>query len=114
MDKQQGDINNSLQAHPQRVIQDVPKKFTPKSRRSFTTAREYKKLFSRRVKQVPKTQSIQEFQKVVDQNFWFCFFWLCSSVHYVTLWLVGNKILKFGLVETIMLLAVFVLNDKVK
>ena len=65
----QGDLTNPSQAPPQRVTQDVPKKFTPKPRKPFTTARENKKLFKRRVNQVPKTPSAQEFQEVVDQNF---------------------------------------------
>ena len=69
MDNQRGGTNNPPQAPPQRVTQGVPKKFTPKPRKPFTTAWEYKKLFKRRVKQVPTTQSVQEFQEVVDQNF---------------------------------------------
>ena len=79
MDNQQGDTNNPPQAPPQWVTQDVPKKFTPKPRKPFATAREYKKFFTRRVKQIPKTQSAQEFEEVVDQNFWMLFsffFWL--------------------------------------
>ena len=67
--EKQGDLTNPSQAPPQRVTQDVPTRFTPKPRKPFTTAKEYKKLFKRRVKQVPTTQSVQEFQEVVDQNF---------------------------------------------
>ena len=69
MNNQQDDTNTPPQAPPQRVTQDVPKKFTPKPRKPFTIAREYKKLFKRRVNQVPKTLSAQEFQEVVDLNF---------------------------------------------
>ena len=56
MDNKNGATNPS-QTPPQRVTQDVPTRFTPKSRKPFTTAREYKKIFKRRVMQVPKTQS---------------------------------------------------------
>ena len=69
MENQQDGANNLSRAPPQWVTQDTPKKFTPKPRKPFTTAREYKKFFTRRMKQVPKTQGVQEFQEVVDQNF---------------------------------------------
>ena len=68
MDNQDGATNPS-QAPPRRVIQDIPKKDTKTPRKPFTTAREYKKFFTRRMKQLPKTQEVQEFQEVVDQNF---------------------------------------------
>ena len=69
MENQQDDANNLTQAPPQWVTQDAPKKETRTPRKPFTTAREYKKMHTRRVKQVPKKQDIQEFQEVVDQNF---------------------------------------------
>ena len=65
MENQQSDAHNPTQA---------PKKFTPKPRKPFTTAREYKKMFTQRVmKQAPKKQEIQELQEVEDQNFWVLF-----------------------------------------
>ena len=67
MDNQDGATNPS-QA-PQWVTQDIPKKNTKTPRKPFTTAREYKKFFTSRLKQIPKTQEVQEFQEVVDQNF---------------------------------------------
>ena len=58
-----------LEPPPQWVTQDAPKKETRNPRKPFTTARECKKMYTRRVKQVPKKQEIQELQEAVDQNF---------------------------------------------
>ena len=67
MDNRDGALNLS-QTPPQRVIQDIPKIDSTTPRKPFT-AREYKKFFTRRMKQISKIQEVQEFQEVVDQNF---------------------------------------------
>ena len=87
MGSQQEEVSDLSQLPSPRAAQVPPKKFTPKPRRSFTTAREYRKLFvrkevqvfkkqggqeiqePRRVVQVVKALSDQEFQEEAGQNF---------------------------------------------
>ena len=59
----QDDERNVTHASPQRAAQDSSKKFIPKPRKPFTTAREYRKLFIRREVQVFKKQGGQEIQE---------------------------------------------------
>ena len=78
--------SNVTQSSPPRPTQELPKNFIPKTRKPFTSAREYRKLFiqrevqffkkqgeeiqqSRRVVQVIKAQGDQELQEEVGQNF---------------------------------------------
>ena len=68
MASRQEDASDLTQASPPRVAQDSPKNFTPRPRKPFTTAREYRKLFIRREVQVFKKQGqeIQEPRRVVQ------------------------------------------------
>ena len=63
MASRQEDASALTQASPPWVTQDSPKNFTPRPRKPFTTAREYRKLFIRREVQVFKKQSGQEIQE---------------------------------------------------
>ena len=63
MASRQEDSSDLTQTTPPRVAQDSSKKFTPRPRKPFTTAREYRKLFIRREVQVFKKQGGQEIQE---------------------------------------------------
>ena len=96
MEAQKGNANNPPRAPPpQLVTQNVPKNYTPTPRTPFTTAREYKKLYTRRMKQISKNQEVQELQEVVDQNFWIfslCFFFFSFRLGTRCIWdWFGNK-----------------------
>ena len=80
----QGNASDVTQEFPKRFAQETPQKFTPKPRRPCMDARAYKKLFVRRevqvfksqddqktqkVTQIIKTQSAEDFQEEVGQNF---------------------------------------------
>ena len=62
----QEDVSNLTQASPQRGLFKNFPRFTPKPRKPFTSAKEYRKMFIRRVVQVSKTQDDQVIRSVVQ------------------------------------------------